>query len=51
MTWDLAATPTIEISQDGDNWKIRTGTTFRITEINFKLGEEFEEKTAVGRKV
>jgi len=44
-----AATPTTEISHDGDNWNIKTWTTFKTTEIKFKLGEEFEETTADGR--
>lgn len=44
------ATPTTEISQDGDSWNIKTMTTFKTTEIKFKLGEEFDEVTADGRK-
>lgn len=35
--------PTVEITQDGDTWSIKTVTTFKTTEIKFKLGEEFEE--------
>jgi hypothetical protein len=47
------ATPTTEISQggpNGDEWTIKTSTTFKTTEIKFKLGEEFDEETADGRK-
>jgi len=43
------ATPVAEITQDGDQWKIKTTTTFKTTEISFKLGEEFKEVTADGR--
>jgi len=45
-----AATPTTEIKQDGENWNIKTMTTFKTTEIKFKLGEEFDETTADGRE-
>jgi len=45
-----AATPTTEISHEGDNWNIKTWTTFKTTEIKFKLGEEFDETTADGRQ-
>merc|ERR1711860_93899 len=30
---------------------IKTETTFKTTDLKFKLGEEFEEKTADGRTV
>ena len=33
------------ISRDGDNWKLRTESTFKNTEINFTLGTEFDEET------
>merc|ERR1712243_143971 len=45
------ASPTTELTVDGDNLSIKTQTTFKTTVINFKLGEEFEEETADGRKV
>jgi len=43
------ATPVTEITQDGEEWNIKTTTTFKTTEIKFKLGEEFDEVTADGR--
>nr|AAL68638.1 cellular retinoic acid/retinol binding protein [Metapenaeus ensis] len=46
-----AATPTVEITKDGDTYSLKTVTTFKTTEIKFKLGEEFEETTADGRVV
>ncbi|XP_037777785.1 sodium/calcium exchanger regulatory protein 1-like [Penaeus monodon] len=46
-----AATPTVEITKDGDTYAMKTTTTFKTTEIKFKLGEEFEETTADGRVV
>lgn len=44
-----ASKPTVEIKQDGDHFYIKTSTTMRTTEIDFKIGEEFEEQT-VDRK-
>lgn len=41
--------PTIIISQEGDKVVIRTQSTFKNTEISFKLGEEFDETTADDR--
>lgn len=41
--------PTVIISQEGDKVAIRTQSTFKNTEINFKLGEEFDEVTADDR--
>ena len=35
--------PTVIISQEGGKVVIRTQCTFKNTEINFQLGEEFEE--------
>ncbi|XP_041348700.1 sodium/calcium exchanger regulatory protein 1-like isoform X2 [Gigantopelta aegis] len=46
-----AATPTQEITVDGDHWHIKTITTFKTTELDFKIGEPFEETTGDGRKV
>ncbi|KAF7691199.1 fatty acid-binding protein, heart-like [Silurus meridionalis] len=46
-----AATPINTISMDGELIKISTSTTFKNTEIMFKLGEEFNETTADGREV
>ncbi|ETE70702.1 Fatty acid-binding protein, brain [Ophiophagus hannah] len=41
--------PTVIISQEGDKVAIRTQSTFKNTEISFKLGEEFDEVTADDR--
>ncbi|XP_030409206.1 fatty acid-binding protein, adipocyte-like [Gopherus evgoodei] len=45
------AKPNVIISTSGDVITIRTESTFKNTEISFKLGEEFEETTADDRKV
>lgn len=37
------AKPVVEILQDGEFFIIRTTTTFKTSEIKFKLDEEFEE--------
>uniref|UniRef100_K7G791 Lipocalin/cytosolic fatty-acid binding domain-containing protein n=2 Tax=Pelodiscus sinensis TaxID=13735 RepID=K7G791_PELSI len=44
------AKPTVTISIDGDVITIATKSTFKSTEVSFKLGEEFEETTADDRK-
>ncbi|KAJ7311249.1 hypothetical protein JRQ81_006863 [Phrynocephalus forsythii] len=45
-----ASKPHVEIRQDGDQFYIKTSTTVRTTEINFKVGESFQEETVDGRK-
>nr|XP_006135347.1 fatty acid-binding protein, adipocyte [Pelodiscus sinensis] len=45
------AKPNVSISINGDVITIRTESTFKNTEISFKLAEEFEETTADDRKV
>jgi hypothetical protein len=35
--------PTVTITNEGDNWKISTVTTFRSLEVSFVDGVEFEE--------
>ncbi|XP_034015998.1 cellular retinoic acid-binding protein 1 [Thalassophryne amazonica] len=45
-----ASKPHVEIRQDGDHFYIKTSTTVRTTEINFLIGEEFNEETVDGRK-
>ncbi|KAH1176668.1 fatty acid-binding protein, adipocyte-like [Mauremys mutica] len=45
------AKPNVIISTNGDVITIRTESTFKNTEISFKLGQEFEETTADDRKV
>jgi len=44
-----AATPTTEITKTGEDFNIKTSTTFKTTDIKFKLGQEFDEETADGR--
>ena len=43
--------PTLEVAVDGDSYIFRSLSTFKNTEIKFKLGEEFEESRADGKKV
>lgn len=43
--------PTTIISVDGDTVTLKTVSTFKTTEVSFKLGEEFDETTADDRKV
>ncbi|XP_044027635.1 fatty acid-binding protein, heart [Siniperca chuatsi] len=43
--------PTTIISVDGDMVTLKTQSTFKNTELTFKLGEEFDETTADDRKV
>ena len=49
----LAATikPTLKIEVEGTKWNIKTISTLKNTEVEFVLGEEFDEVTADGRKV
>lgn len=43
--------PTSIISVEGDQVTLKTQSTFKNTELTFKLGEEFDETTADDRKV
>lgn len=43
--------PTTVIEMNGDIITIKTHSTFKSTEINFKLEVEFDETTADDRKV
>lgn len=45
-----SAKPSYVISQDGDVFTMRTETTFKTTEVKFKLNEEIDETTGDGRK-
>ncbi|XP_061671238.1 cellular retinoic acid-binding protein 1 isoform X2 [Syngnathoides biaculeatus] len=40
----------VEITQNGEQFYIKTSTSVRTTEINFHVGEEFNEETVDGRK-
>ncbi|KAG8223444.1 hypothetical protein J437_LFUL008516, partial [Ladona fulva] len=46
-----AVTPTVEVTEKDGVFTIKTTSTFKNSEINFKLGEEFDEETVDGRKV
>ncbi|XP_024622504.1 fatty acid-binding protein, heart isoform X4 [Neophocaena asiaeorientalis asiaeorientalis] len=43
--------PTTVIEVNGDTITIKTQSTFKNTEVSFKLGVEFDETTADDRKV
>nr|XP_033811204.1 fatty acid-binding protein, heart-like [Geotrypetes seraphini] len=43
--------PTTIIEMEGNTCIVKTQSTFKNTEIKFKLGEEFDETTADDRKV
>ncbi|XP_030073656.1 fatty acid-binding protein, heart [Microcaecilia unicolor] len=43
--------PTTIICMEGDTIIVKTQSTFKNTELKFKLGEEFDETTADDRKV
>lgn len=45
-----ASKPQVEIKQNGEHFYIKTSTTVRTTEIDFLIGEEFDEETVDGRK-
>lgn len=44
------AKPTVEISESNGRYTLKTMTALKNTEINFALGEEFDETTADGRQ-
>ena len=46
-----SAKPVLTISHNGDKFGIKSETTVKTTEFDFKFGEEFTENTADGRKV
>lgn len=43
--------PTIEISQNGDSWTIKTSSLMSSSHSTFKLGEEYEETMMGGRSI
>uniref|UniRef100_A0A3B3SR73 Cellular retinoic acid binding protein 1 n=1 Tax=Paramormyrops kingsleyae TaxID=1676925 RepID=A0A3B3SR73_9TELE len=45
-----ASKPQVEIRQSGEQFYIKTSTSVRTTEINFHIGQEFNEETVDGRK-
>nr|WLG17454.1 fatty acid-binding protein C [Brachionus koreanus] len=44
-------TPTLIISNNGNEWSIKMRSTFKNTDDNFTLGEEFDDETTDGRKI
>lgn len=45
------SSPTIEISQNGDSWTIKTSSLMSSSSNTFKLGEEYEETMMGGRSI
>lgn len=45
-----SATPTVTFSEAGGEYTMKTTTTFKTTEIKFKIGEPFPETTMDGRE-
>ena len=43
--------PTIEISQNGDSWTIKTSSLMSSSHSTFKLSEEYEETMMGGRSI
>ncbi|XP_012942507.1 sodium/calcium exchanger regulatory protein 1 [Aplysia californica] len=43
--------PRQEISVTDGEWNIKTSSTFKTSEVKFRIGEEFQETTADGRTV
>lgn len=43
--------PVVELTESDGTYTLKTTSPFKNTEIKFKLGEEFDEETADGRKV
>lgn len=50
MAVAAASKPHVEIQQKGEHFHIKTSTSLRTTEIDFTIGEEFDEETVDGRK-
>lgn len=53
VTRKMGATvsPVVELTEKNGVYTLKTTSTFKSTEIKFKLGEEFDEETVDGRKV
>lgn len=53
VTRKMGATvsPVVELTEKDGVYTLKTTSTFKNTEIKFKLGEEFDEETVDGRKV
>lgn len=46
-----AVSPVVELTKNGDEYRLTSSSTFKDVEIKFKLGQEFDQETADGRKV
>ena len=46
-----SVSPVVEVTKDGDEYVMKTTSTFKTSDIKFKPGVEFDEETADGRKV
>ncbi len=46
-----ALKPTQEVKVDGDNWEIKTVSTFKTSELKFTIGTMFDEDSPDGRKL
>ncbi|XP_012227678.1 fatty acid-binding protein, muscle isoform X2 [Linepithema humile] len=46
-----SVSPVVELSENDGVYTLKTTSPFKNMEIKFKLGEEFDEETADGRKV
>ncbi|KAK2583155.1 hypothetical protein KPH14_009178 [Odynerus spinipes] len=46
-----SVSPIVELTENDGLYTLKTNSTFKNSEIKFKLGEEFEEETPDGRKV
>lgn len=46
-----AVSPTVEVTENNGEYKMKTSSTFKTQEIKFRLGEEFDEETPDGRNV
>lgn len=42
--------PVVELTKKDDKYVLSSNSTFKNTSFEFKLGEEFDEETADGRK-
>ncbi|CAL1688905.1 unnamed protein product [Lasius platythorax] len=53
VTRKMGATvsPVVELTEKDGVYTLKTTSTFKNSEIKFKLGEEFDEETVDGRKV
>ncbi|CAD6195043.1 unnamed protein product [Caenorhabditis auriculariae] len=43
--------PTLDIKIEGDEWTMTSTSSFKTHAVKFKLGQEFDDKTADGRDV